>query len=268
MTRIAAAVRGLAAAMLIALAAPATAQSDDAALGFALQRGQLLYGLDRAAWVATDDMAERVRDYRSNGMRGYVVERDGEGYAATFFGGPEEAPVAYYRGIVRNHQLRSREVFAADARPALTPVQRRLVAAREATARATRRRPCANQPFNTAVIPPAAADGPIDVYLLTPQTSAREYPLGGHFRYTVAADGTVGGERAFTNSCLPMPVPPAGRRGAPTPAGMFVTHLLDPTPTEIHVFTALAARLPVFVGIGKPQRVYQVTGERIGILER
>jgi hypothetical protein len=29
---------------------------------------------------------------------------------------------------------------------------------------------------------------------------------------------------------------------------LVVTHLLDPIPTEIHVFTALAAGLPVFVG--------------------
>ena len=31
----------------------------------------------------------------------------------------------------------------------------------------------------------------------------------------------------------------------------YVTHLLDPVPTEIHVFTALASGLPVAVGTGE-----------------
>ena len=242
--------------LLLALAMPSHAQSRDerAAIDFALERGRLLFGLDRAAWVATDDFVARQPDYANQGVRGYVVERDGNGFAVTFFGGAEGSPVAYYRGRVANHRVVSRELYPAAARPALSAAQRRLVAARQAAASATRRRPCGSAPFNTAVIPPATPDAPIDVYLLTPQMRDREYPFGGHYRLTVDADGSVGGERAFTNSCITMPAPPDA-------AAIFITHLLDPVPTEIHVFTALTGRMPVIVGVDG--RVYEVTGERI-----
>jgi hypothetical protein len=196
-------------------------------------------------------------------LRGYIVERDGSAFIVTFFGGPDEAPVAYYRGRVENHRVASRELFAADARPPLSALQRRLAAARGMATRLGRR-PCGDRPFNTAAIPPETPEGPIDLYLLTPQVEQNVYPLGGHYRFTIAADGSVTSSRAFTNSCLPMNpregVPPGGE-----PVGMLVTHLLDPIPTEIHVFTALASGLDVFVGTSG--RSWQVTRNGIQLLE-
>jgi hypothetical protein len=240
-----------------ALSAPA----EQAAIAFALQRGRLLFGLDRAAWVATDDFVARMPNYQSQGARGYVVELAPGGYVVTFLGGPQDAPVAFYRADVRENRVHSSEVFPAAARPALTPAQRRLLDARNAAAAAVRGRSCNGRPFNSAVIPPAAPDGPIDVYLLTPQLEEGQYPLGGHFRITVGPDGRAGRERAFTNSCLLMrmqDVPGGGQI-----VSMNVTHLLDPVPTEIHVFTALTSGLSVYVGIGSPLRLYNVTGEAI-----
>jgi hypothetical protein len=228
---------GIAAVFLAS--APAPAQEQQAAIDFALERGRLLYALDKAAWVTTDDMMERVADWQTSGMRGYVTEHDGE---------------------VRNHAVVSREVFAADARPALSAEQRRLIAARDAVARSTRRRPCGNAPFNANVVPPASPDAPVDVYLMTPQTD-EGLPVGGHFRATVNADGSISGERAFTNSCLLLP------QARPGAVGLVVSHLLDPLPTEIHVFTAIAAGLPLYVGITEPRRTYRVTGEGIALDE-
>jgi hypothetical protein len=43
----------------------------------------------------------------------------------------------------------------------------------------------------------------------------------------------------------------------------MVSHLLDPLPTEIHVFMALSAKQPVFVAIGDPPRLWLVTGQGI-----
>jgi hypothetical protein len=78
----------------------------------------------------------------------------------------------------------------------------------------------------------------------------------------VGADGRVVNERPFARSCLMMggPAAAAAPRGA-RPVGMVVTHLLDPVPTEIHVFTSLAARMPILVGAGG--RGWQVDGARI-----
>ncbi|HYG30592.1 MAG TPA: hypothetical protein VD887_10295 [Allosphingosinicella sp.] len=253
-----------AALVLAAMAAPAgaqPAQSDQAAIDFALARGRLLYAIDRAAWVGTDDMMEQVPGWRTAGMRGYVVERDGAGFAVTFYGGDEAGPVAFYRGRVEEQRVVSREVFPAAARPPLTTLQRRLAGARDAVLRSSRRAPCGSAPFNSAVIPPPTEDGPIDVYLLTPQTSSASVPLGGHYRATVAADGSVTGERAFMNSCMELPAGPAGAEA------FFVTHLLDRVPTEIHVFSSLAARTPIYVAITRPVRVYAVTGDGIRLVD-
>jgi len=249
---------------LAALAAPAGAQpvqSEQATIDFALARGRLLFAVDRAAWVGTDDMMAQIPGWRTAGMRGYVVERDGAGFAVTFYGGEEAAPVAFYRGRVEEHRIVSREAFPAGSGPPLTPLQRRLAAARDAVLRSTRRGPCGSAPFNSAVIPPATPDGPIDVYLLTPQTSTESVPLGGHYRATVAADGSVTGERAFMNSCMDLPAAPAGAEA------FFVTHLLDRVPTEIHVFSSLAARTPIYVAITRPVRVYAVTGDGIRLVD-
>jgi len=229
--------------------------SEQAQLDRAVARGRLLFELDRAAWVGTDDMMANLRDYRSIGLRGYVVDRDGDALVVIFYGGPAENPVAFYRGRVENRRVVSRQVFAAAERPALTALQHRLVAAREAANRLGRR-PCGDRPFNTVAIPPDAPDAPIELYLLTPQVRQGEFPLGGHFRAAINADGSVGENRAFTRSCLSMPRPPNA-------AGLFVSHLLDPVPTEVHVFTSLTAGVPVFVGIRN--RVFAVTGDRITI---
>ena len=259
----------LAALLLAGLPAPLSAQSrsEQAAIDLALARGRILFAVDRAAWVATDDLRAKMPNFESIGLRGYVVERAGDALDVLFYGGPADAPFAFYRARVERHRIVSSEVFPADARPALTPFQRRLVAARDAAASSTRRRPCAGTIFNTAVIPPPTADAPVLVYLLTPQTRTGEYPFGGHYRLTVAADGRVSNERAFTNSCLTMDP----RRGVPAggaPTAMVVTHLLDPVPTEIHVFNAITARMPVIVGIARPERLYEVTGERIRLVQR
>lgn len=253
--------RGSIALLALLAATPAVAQPAEIApeertrLDWVGARGRLLFELDRAAWVGTDDMMARIPDYRTAGMRGYIVERDGPALVLTFFGGPQDAPVAFYRGTVENRRVVGRDVYPAGQRPALTPLQRRLASVRE-MAGGLGRVPCGRTPFNTVIVPPDSEDAPIDLYLLTPQVRTGEFPLGGHFRATINPDGTVASNRAFTRSCLTMPRPDGA-------AGLFVSHLLDPTPTEIHVFTSFTAGVPVYVGIER--RVFEVNRERISL---
>ena len=124
----------LAALFLAAPSAPAVAQTAEerAQLDWVLERGRLLYALDRAAWVATDDLLARMPDPESLGLAGYIVEEAGEGYAVTFHGGPRDRPVALYVARVEDGRVIDREIFPAEARPALSAPQRRLVAARDA----------------------------------------------------------------------------------------------------------------------------------------
>ena len=114
--------------------------------------------------------------------------------------------------------------------------------------------------LNTVLLPPERAGGPTLLYVLTPIARPEVFPFGGHYRMEVAADGTVSGIRTFTNSCLEVPKPSAAQ--AKSGALMFVTHLLDPVPTEIHVFTALEAHAPLFVGTGG-KRMWSISDQGI-----
>lgn len=243
----------------LCLAAPVAAQTaqERAQLDWALERGRLLFEIDRAAWVTTDDLRERLRDPGLGGVRGWTVEREGTGYRVIFYAGEGDARVAIYRARVENNRVVTAQVLPEGARPPLTSVQRRLADARSLLER-VQIRACARSGINVAVIPPATDDSPMDVYLLTPQTETGSFPAGGHNRVTVSPTGDILSQRAFTNSCLALSAPPQGEG---RPVGVVVTHLLDPIPTEIHVFLAIWIDLPIIVSAG--DRVWEVTGEAI-----
>jgi hypothetical protein len=237
----------------------AQSPEEQARLSWAEQRGQTLFEIDRAAWVTTDDLAARIGDLRNSGIRGWTVERDGNVYVVVYYVGVGAARSALYRGRVANNRVVSGEVFPNGSRPPLTPVQRRIADARELVPRLNRQ-PCTAASFNVAVIPPETPDANLDVYALTPQVENDVFPFGGHFRATVSPAGEIVAQRAFTNSCLNMPTRGSDRNRT---AALMLTHLLDPIPTEIHVFVSIWARLPVFVATANPRRVWEVDGGRI-----
>jgi len=249
-----------------ALAPPLTAQERQRLVALA-QRGMLLFELARAAQATTQDMLSRIPDPAAAGITGWVAAPEGSGLGVVYYADGPGGPVAVYRGQVVGGRVAARDIFTGADRPALTPTQRRMAAARAAVA-GLDRRPCSGD-FNVFVIPPASADSSIEVYKLSPQSQRGRYPLGGHFLATVAPDGTVASTRAFTQACLDLEVPadallaPAGASPA-RPLG--VTHLLDPLPTEIHVFLSLWMNRPLLVATGEPSRLWSVARGRIGIV--
>lgn len=250
----------------LAAATPTSAQTpeEQRQLDWVGQRGRLIFELDRAAWVTTDDMLARVRDPSGSGIRGWTVERDGNGYKVIYFArGEGDAMTAVYQGRVENNHVVSGQVFAADSRPPLTALERRLALARDIVDRMGRT-PCTSGPFNTVVIPPETPAAPLDLYALTAQTEEGTYPFGGHFLAHISASGEITSQRAFTNGCLNMNVPSQRRERT---EGLGVTHLLDPLPTEIHVFLSLWTGLPIFVAIGDPMRVWEVDGDRVHLVD-
>jgi hypothetical protein len=227
------------------------------------QRGILLFEIARAGQLTTQDMLARVTNPTEAGITGWVATPEANGsMTVVYYADTPAGPVAVYRGQVTGNRIASREVFTGADRPALTPVQRRMAAARAAVANLDRQ-PCGGT-FNVFVIPPAAADGPVDVYKLSPQTQRGKFPLGGHFLATVAADGTVSAPRAFTNRCVDLDAPTALANAQPRP--LAVTHLLDPLPTEIHVFLSLWMNRPLLVATGEPERLWTVSRGRIGMV--
>lgn len=243
-------------------AAPPTAEERQRLVA-AGQRGILLFEIARAAQLTTQDMLTRVPNPSEAGITGWVATPEASGtMTVIYYAETPAGPVAVYRGSVAGNRIASREVFAGVDRPALNVTQRRMAVARAAVATLDRQ-PCGGE-FNVFVVPPASAEGPVEVYKLSPQTQRGRYPVGGHFLATVAPDGSIASTRAFTNRCVDLELPVA-LAGAPR-RPLAVTHLLDPLPTEIHVFLSLWMNRPLMVATGTPERLWAIERGRIGIV--
>lgn len=244
-----------------ALAKPASKASaplsaeEQAGVALAIDRARLLHAYDQAAWHTTDAMRRDVPKETLVTIRGWVVTPDGNGasdgdddYRVTYYSG---APGTGHRAVYSvvwtgGTDVRDAKLHAAGD-DQLSAEETRLVAASGAVPEQGPLR-CANARFNRVILPRSSADEPDLVYLLTPQTEAGSIPLGGHHRSAVK-DGKVLSSRAFSNSCIAMPL------GAKT-EGFVISHLLDPTPTEIHFFSALAGQKPVYVITTQNERLW------------
>ncbi|TFI60055.1 hypothetical protein E2493_02065 [Sphingomonas parva] len=241
--------------------APAQSAKEAAQIEAAVARGRLLYELDVAGWVSTDRMRADAPEVLTWPVRGWIVEPDAateHSWTVTYYllpqgeGGPA---VPAYRVHVSKGKATSGEIVPATDRQPLTPIQNRIVQAIEA-ARKLDLAPCAPARLNVAVVPPASESAPIEVYLLTPQTKEKVFPIGGHYKAVFGSDGRLVSKRAFSKSCLNMDasqIPPDAKE-----ASLFVTHLLDEVPTEIHVLSAIQIGVPLIVGT-RDKRLWEVT---------
>lgn len=255
--------RGLIALAAFACASPALAQTatpapaespaDATAIRLAQERGKLIYAYDQAAWHGTDDMLEKVRNPERT-MGGYIADGPAEAPTLIFYSNDPANPQALYIAQFRGNRLVSGKLLGPNDDRSLSPRVRAMIAAKRSATEAFRAAPstfgCSDKPFNTVVLPPVTPDGPMLVYMLTPQVETGKLPFGGHFRVEVGADGKAGAIRGFTRSCLSLPVPEE------SDAFIGITHLLDPVPTEIHVFSSFAAKRRVIVIIGNPEKRY------------
>ncbi len=244
-----------------AVAPPLTVAQTEA-LAAAAQRGQQLAAIARAGLIATQDMLSRVADPEAAGLVGWIAVPEGNATQVTFYarGEGEGARVAAYRANILGGRVVSRDSFAVADRPALGPIEARMAAARDATD-GLDVQACGSQPFNVLVIPPASARAAVEVYQVSASAQRGRYPLGGHFRSTVAGDGTVTETHGFAEGCADIEVPEAVAGQPPRP--VVVRQPLDALPDEMHVFLAQWAGRPLLVAVRDPRRVFLVGGDRI-----
>lgn len=246
-------------------AAIAVASSaEQAQLREAERRGALLYAYDQAAWHGTDDMVAKLPDYQSR-IGGWIVDGPAEAPELVFFDREGVRPI--YVARFRDGKLVSGEVAGAGAGELSAP-RRQLIAARKAAVEAlgaSDSKICTEAPMNTVVVPAAAPGEPILVYVLTPQRVMDTFPFGGHHLIPVDGSGRAGPIRRFTNSCVEVSlsaVPKGGQLAA-----LGISHLLDNVPTEIHVFTSLAAHMPVSVSTSDG-RMWWIDGAAIRLIAK
>jgi hypothetical protein len=234
--------------------------SEEKLIAHSTSIGKTLYTFDRAAWISTDALMKKVPRDHLSGPGGYVVEPvDAETVRVTYYRGMTTEARAFFTADIRDGKVVRDELLPEPV--ALTPRQAALAAARSIGAEAAASKgykPCTAAPFNTVVLP-SPDGGPTAVYLLSAQKETSSYPMGGYYRVMVGADGTVLDSRPFSNSCLVMKVPKPSARAESL---LFVTHLLDPAPTEIHVFISHSLNVSLIVGTSET-RIWQVAGSNI-----
>ncbi len=233
-----------------------SAGQERAALAEAQERGQALFRHDRAAWIGTDALSAHTQGRMDDRVRGYLTEEHDDQLILTFHDG---AAAALFRVRMRSADFQLIQLDVLEPPQPLSDYEAAALRARQAPS-LDGLGWCAAR-YNTVVLP---APGPkLDawwVYFMPGTTQADSVPVGGFYRFEVRK-GRVVGKRAFTKTCLNLQKPANA-------AGLFVTHLMDPVPTEVHVFTSLWAGAPLFVGTAPENTVWKVQGGTVERLQR
>jgi hypothetical protein len=249
------------AAQTDAAVAPASATAADEAsrIAEAAHRGALIYRYDQAAWHSSDALVADLTQAELAAVRGWVVVPAGDALRTIYYAGEPGAHTALYSADWSSGDRTSnRRRYTTPDDQRLDAETARVIALRDSISFDGLQN-CSNRAFNIVTLPASATGNSDSIYLLSPQTD-RNIPFGGHHRIDFV-DGRETARRRFTNSCIAFP--PQGDM-------LFISHLLDPIPTEIHVFSMYAARRAVAVGTAD-QRIWAVepgsTGPRISLID-
>jgi len=218
-------------------------------------RGELIYRYDQAAAISTDEMLRVLKEPAP--IKGWIVEPARDDLLVTYYGLDGDKPFAIFKASVRDAKVVSSHLLTERDDRSLSAIERQMAKADQAAKNLSLNK-CIDARFNPVVLPPAA-DGTTIVYLLTPRVETGTYPVGGHYRVEVDGAGMVVASRPFLNSCLTVPPPP------PNAVAFFLTHLLDPQPTEIHVYLSLLMGKPI--GVGTSQGNWMVEGTHIRLVQ-
>lgn len=196
-------------------------------------RGRQIYIHDHAVVVVSDAAQPLFTEKARQHLRGYITEEKAGVIVVTYFGtGDDGHMAAWYRAAVGPDGRLLGTVSQYETPQALSDFEYRAAAARQ-TGMGYKFRPCA-QNYNTVVLP---TSGGWQVYLIPGTTENDLVPFGGTYRVDTDTTGrTIVAGRGFTKSCLTLSTK---AKAEDEPVTILVSHLLDPQPTEAHVFWQL-----------------------------
>lgn len=223
--------------------------------------GRMIYEKDQYAATATDIMLERVSDFNSENIRGWITCEHGKDYEVVFVspkGDKLTSPCqVVFEGQV-SMQFNQQERSLSEEEAAMFRARQHYVDIIQ--------EPCSEK-YNTVVLPMDDGSGWL-VYALAATTDTQSVVVGGHCRATISRDGNhILSQRRFTNSCLNLPTNPPEMPPGAELAFYAVTHLLDDVPTEIHVFLSLLSGKPFYVAT-KDGRFWYIEGDTIKLLKK
>lgn len=218
--------------------------------------GRAIHRQDSAAWVATDALLPRIKDPKAVGLQGWITEDKGRGVLVRFLRDVGQGLEAGWDVEV------ARDLSTRISEPTdrtLTADEKAKFAARQTSARGLER--VCRAGYNTAVVKDPDGDGWL-VWQLAPIPKAGTLAVGGHYRFTVSADGQAVERRdALSNSCLVLDPSAAGVPADATSVTPGMNHVVSPTPVETHVFAQLQWRGPIMVMAGG--RIWKLDKGRI-----
>lgn len=117
------------------------------------------------------------------------------------------------------------------------------------------------------VLPSDRGEPGWSVFLLPSTTRAKLIPFGGAHRVEVSGDATtITQSRKYADRCIAFDRGPKPRQTAESL--LFVSHLLDPAPTALHVWLSLMIGKAVVVMTSTDRSIWMVDKARIRLLEK
>lgn len=222
--------------------------------------GELIFALDRAASRATDAMV-KIRGFkRDRRLKGWITEQSADGVRVSFVGSKGGAPTSVLYRVTISDDGDVVGVPEAMQDPiALTDEQSLQFKAR-AVGLENVDAPCSKF-YNTVVLPRTTSEANWVVYALPGTKKTGVFPVGGSFRFEVDAAGeSLISSRSFAKSCIEL-------MGKANLAAFTLTHLLDPNPTEIHVFISLLSSTPIYVVTVENKAMWRVEQGKIKFVQ-
>jgi hypothetical protein len=223
------------------------------AIDEAIRRGTLIHQYDQAAWHSTDAMVAAIKNPAKAGIKGWIVLEAEQGAKVVYYAKDDQGLYAVYSAIWTGGKIIEGTVYTLTEREALSPEEVRIASIFQ-TMPKDGIWTCSNDNANIVTLPRETLEGSDSIYILTPQSALGVFPAGGHNRVDMK-DGSFVSRRPFSKGCLDLGGAEGGKGDA---AAFMVTHMLDPTPTEIHVFTALAANKSIYVATNANGRTWEV----------
>ncbi len=210
-----------------------------------VDRGQMLYDYDQAAWHSTDALQAKA-NLSKLPLVGRIVVPGQNGLDVIYYGKDQSGRFAVFSAIWAGGAIVNPALHSGGTRVPLSERANRFAETLELFTSGkidmTGVWFC-NKANPNFVLLPGDQEGRFLLYLMTSQERVDRWPIGGHHRFEIK-DGKASAPRAFSKGCINM-----DKAQSPGQAVAFVvSHILDPSPTEIHVFTALASKMPIAVG--------------------
>ena len=223
--------------------------------------GRRIYEKDICAAIATDLLFDEIIVTNSKGVLGWITCKKDNGYVVLFVTQKEQEFSSPYQVIFDGNK---QPQIIRQNRP-LSHDETNMFRARQQAINIITKA-CTDK-YNTVVLSMKEGSGWL-LYALAATTDPQAIVIGGHYKAVISRDGkTVLSQRPFTKDCMTLSTNPPDMPPGAELAGLSSTHILDDTPTEIHVFISLLYK-KLYLLATKDGRLWKIDGDKIELIKK